>query len=107
MDIKLPNNVLIITLAFIIVCDAMRDLVLFVQFKKRENTHGGALLLVMFYFSKSNTPPWVFFTFLNCINGSKSRAKHHIFCFVYIYKRKKYFRDEIEFLPPLKLHKIY
>ena len=36
MDIKLPNNVLIITLAFIIVCDAMRDLVLFVQFKKRE-----------------------------------------------------------------------
>ena len=24
-------------------------------------------------FTKSNTPPWVFFTFLNCKNGTKSR----------------------------------
>ena len=27
-------------------CDALRDLVPFVQFKKCENTHGGVLLLV-------------------------------------------------------------
>ena len=27
-------------------CDALRNLVPFVQFKKRENTHGGVLLLV-------------------------------------------------------------
>ena len=48
--------------------DALRDLVTFVQFKKRENTHGGVLLLVVLQaeacdFIKSNTPPWVFFTF--------------------------------------------
>ena len=42
----------------------MRDLVPFVQFEKRENTHGGVLLLVACNFSKSNTHPWVFFTFL-------------------------------------------
>ena len=33
------------------ICDALRDLVLFVQFKKACN------------FTKINTPPWVFFTF--------------------------------------------
>ena len=27
-------------------CDALRDLVSFVQFKKRKNTNGGVLLLV-------------------------------------------------------------
>ena len=31
-----------------ITCDALRDLVPFVQFKKRENTHEGVLLLVKF-----------------------------------------------------------
>ena len=50
------------------ISDALRDLVTFVQFKKRENTHGGVLLLVVLQaeacdFIKSNTPPWVFFTF--------------------------------------------
>ena len=40
--------------------DALRDLVPFAQFKKRENTNGGVLVLV----TKSNTSPWVFFTFL-------------------------------------------
>ena len=48
---------------------AFRDLVPFVQFKKRENSHGGVLLFVKFQalacnFTKSNTPPWVFFMFL-------------------------------------------
>ena len=33
--------------------------------KNVKNTHGGVLLLVNLQaFSKSNTPPWVFFTFL-------------------------------------------
>ena len=27
-------------------CDALRDLVAFAQFKKRENIHGGVLILV-------------------------------------------------------------
>ena len=32
--------------------------------KNVKNTHGGVLLLVKLQgFSKSNTPPWVFFTF--------------------------------------------
>ena len=69
MDIKLPNNVLIITLAFIIVCDAMRDLVLFVQFKNREKhpwrsvTFSKGCRLKAFIFTKSNILPRVFFTF--------------------------------------------
>ena len=50
-------------------CGALRDLVPFVQFKKRENIHGGVLTLVKFQasvynFSKINTLPWVFFAFL-------------------------------------------
>ena len=37
------------------------------------------LLLVKFQaFNKSNTPPWVFFTFLNCINDIKSRNASHV-----------------------------
>ena len=46
----------------IIICGALRYLV---QFKKRENTHGGVILLKseVCNFTKTNTPPWVFFTF--------------------------------------------
>ena len=33
----------------IFICDALRDLLPFVQLKKRENTHGGVLILVMLY----------------------------------------------------------
>ena len=29
-------------------------------------------------FTKINTPPWVFFTFLNCTNGTKSRNAPHL-----------------------------
>ena len=52
----------------IIMFDALRDLVLFVQFKKRENTHGGVSILVKLQalacnFTKINTPSWVFLTF--------------------------------------------
>ena len=45
------------------ICDALHDLVPFAQFKKRENTHGGALLF------KSNTPLRAFSRFLNSTNG--------------------------------------
>ena len=44
------------------ICDVLHDLLPFVQFKKRKNTHGGVLHLVKLK-GKSNTPPWVFFTF--------------------------------------------
>ena len=48
-------------------CDVLRDLVPFGQFKKRENAHGVVLLLVKLQatcnFTKSNIPPWVYFTF--------------------------------------------
>ena len=30
----------------IVICDVLRNLITFVPFKKRENTHGGVLLLV-------------------------------------------------------------
>ena len=41
------------------ICDTLRDLVPFVQFKKRENTHGGVLPL-----KKLQTPPCVFLVFI-------------------------------------------
>ena len=46
--------------------------------KNLKNTHGGVLLLGNF--TKSNTPPWVFFTFLNCTNGTKSCTFRSTFC---------------------------
>ena len=51
-----------------IICDALRDLVPFVQFKKCEK-HPTLL--------KSDTPPWAFFTFCNCTNGFKLRKASH------------------------------
>ena len=39
--------------------------------KDVKNTHGGFLLLVKL--QAFNTSPWVFFTFLNCTNCTKSR----------------------------------
>ena len=52
-------------------------------FNDMKNTHGGLLLLVKlqpeaYNFTKSKTPPWAFFTFLNCTNGAKSRNASHI-----------------------------
>ena len=59
-------------------CDALRDLVPFAQFENVINIHGGVLLLVKLQasggnFTERNTPPWMFFSFLNCTNGTKSR----------------------------------
>ena len=51
----------------------LRNLMSFLHFKKREIIHGEVLLSVKLQaVSKSNTPPCVFFTFLNCKNGTKS-----------------------------------
>ena len=47
----------------------MRDLVTFVQFKKREKHPWRSVT----FSAKSNTLPWVFSCFLSCTNGSKSR----------------------------------
>ena len=54
-------------------CDGLRDLVPFVQFKIPENTHGGVLLLVNWRlkacnFTKSNTLLWVFCMFFKMYN---------------------------------------
>ena len=46
--------------------------------KNVKNIHGAVLLLGNF--TKSNTTPWVFFTFLNCTNGTKSSAFRSTFC---------------------------
>ena len=48
--------------------------------KKREKIHGGMLLLVMLLMLllRKVTPPWVFFTFLNCTNGTKLCNASHI-----------------------------
>ena len=45
-----------------------------------KNTHRGVLLLVKLQvkacnFTKSNTPPWVFFTFFNIVQMVPNRAK--------------------------------
>ena len=33
---------------------------------------------IAYNFTKSNTPPWVFFTFFNCANGTKSHNVSHM-----------------------------
>ena len=52
-----------------IICDVLHDLGPLVQFKKRENTHGGVFLLtrlqaLVWNFTKSIIFSWVFFKFL-------------------------------------------
>ena len=66
-------------------CGVLRDLVTCAQFKKRKNTHGGVLLLVKLQteacnFTKSNTPPWVFFTSFKLYEWYQepNRATHHM-----------------------------
>ena len=43
-----------------------------------KNTHEGVLLLVH---AKSNTPSWVFFTFLKLCNGTKALKASHKYTF--------------------------
>ena len=58
-------------------CGALRDLVPLVQFKKREKHPGRSITFSKVAGTKSNTPPWVFFTFLKLGNGTKSRNAPH------------------------------
>ena len=55
----------------------------FYNLKNVKNTHGGVMILVKLQasacsFTEINTPPWVYFMFLNCTNGTKSRNGPHI-----------------------------
>ena len=67
------------------ICGALRNFLPFVQIKKYENKQGRVLFLVKlqvlaFNFNKNNTPLWMFSTFLNCTNVTKSRkASHNLF----------------------------
>ena len=66
------------------ICGALRDFLPFVQIEKYENKQGRMLFLVKLYvlafnFTKNNTPPWIFSTFLNCTNVTKSHITHNLF----------------------------
>ena len=50
--------------------DALRDLVTFVQFKKREKHSWRSVTFSKVACTKKNTPQWVFSRFLNCTTGS-------------------------------------
>ena len=41
--------------------------------KNVKNTHGGVLLLVACNLTKSNTPPWLFFTFFKLYDWYQTR----------------------------------
>ena len=62
------------------VCDALRDLVANVKFKKREKHKWRSVTFSQPATLPSNTSPWVFFT-LNCENANKFRKASHMFEF--------------------------
>ena len=52
-------------------------LVPFVQFKNLKNTHGGLFILVLACnFTKSNTPTWVFFTYVKIVQMVLNHTIH-------------------------------
>ena len=58
--------------------DVLRDILPFVQFKKRIIHLWRSVILVMHhYYSNSITSPWVFFTSINCANRTKPRKASH------------------------------
>ena len=57
------------------ICDELRDLVTFVQFKNVKNTHGRVLLLVL----KAALLHGWFLRSLIFTNGTRSRKTSHIF----------------------------
>ena len=70
--ISLPN------VCYFIISDALQDLVPFVQFKKREKTHGGVLLLVKpTTLLKVTLLHGCFLRFLNFTNRTNSRKTSH------------------------------
>ena len=63
------------------------------NFKNVKNIQGGALLLVKvqtsaYNFTKSNNPKWLFFTFFNCKNGSKSHDASQWQCFLPMWRKQ-------------------
>ena len=60
-----------------LIWDALRDLVSFVQFKKREKHPWRSDSFRAYNFAKSITPSWIFFTFYEFKNGTKSRKASH------------------------------
>ena len=58
-----------------VIWDVLRNLVAFEQFKKRENTHGGVMLLVKL--QAEALFHRCFSSFLNCTNGTKLRKASH------------------------------
>ena len=66
------------------ICDALRDLVPFVQFKNVKNTHGGVVKLQARAFTKTllilTLLHGFFSRFSNCINGTKSRNASNMWC---------------------------
>ena len=68
---------------FFIICDALHDLVPFIQLKNVKNTHGGVLLLVKFQLKpvallKETLFRRYFSRFLNSTNGTKLSKTSHI-----------------------------
>ena len=64
-------------------CDALRDLLLFVQFRKRKNANGEVILLVKLQaeacnFTKSIFPSGCFSRFLNCANDTRLRKAYNL-----------------------------
>ena len=59
-------------------CDALRNLVEFGQFKKRENPHGRVLLLVKLQVLKVALLNGCFSAFVNCTSCTKSRKTSHM-----------------------------
>ena len=60
------------------ICDALRDLVPFVQFKKREK-HPWRNVTFSKVLLKETLFHGCFSRFLNCTNGTKSRKASHIY----------------------------
>ena len=65
-------------LFYVVVGDALHDLVPFVQFKKRENAHGVVLLFKSTTLLKQTLLHACFLRFLNCANDTKSRKTSDI-----------------------------
>ena len=58
--------------------DALRDLIPYEQFIKRQKHPWRSVTFNTFNFNKSNTRPWVLFTFLNCTNGTTLHKASHL-----------------------------
>ena len=55
------------------ICDGLWNLVTFVLFENLEKHLWRSVTFSAYNFTKNNTPPWVFYTFLkNVPNGTKS-----------------------------------